>query len=74
MKRTKTRQPVDCVALKRQAQAKIYDDTKDMSPAEQIAYFRRRAESGGLGAWWKRVSNLGATPLAVHETPGKYGK
>lgn len=76
MKQKKSRQPLDCVALKRRAQAKIYADTKSLSAADQIDYFRRRAESGALGAWWKRISSLpaGASPLAVRETPGKYGK
>ena len=74
MKRIKTSQPVDCVALKRQAQAKIHADTKGMTTTEQIAYFRRRAESGALGAWWKRVSSIPVAALVVRERPGKYGK
>ena len=75
MKRNNNRkQGIDCVALKRQAQAKIYADTKDMSASEQIDYFHRRAVSSALGAWWKQVSRFADSPLAVHETPGKYGK
>jgi len=76
MKRIKSKQALDCVALKRQAQAKIYADTKGMSAAEQIGYFRRRAQSGALGGWWKRVSSLtaGASPLVVREKSGRYGK
>ncbi len=64
---------VDCVALKRRAQTKIYADTKGMSVADQIDYFRRRAESGALGAWWKRVSSITVAPLAiVREAPATY--
>jgi len=36
----------DCVEFKRQAQLRIYEKIKDMSPAEEIEYFRRQAESG----------------------------
>jgi len=67
---------IDCVALKRRAQAKIHADTKGMSAAEQIAYFHRRARSGALGTWWERVSPLiaDASPLVVREKPRKkYG-
>ena len=74
MNRTKRTPAVDCVALKRQAQAKIYADTKEMSAAEEVEYFRRRARSGALGAWWKRLSNPSNAPLAVHEKRAKYGK
>lgn len=77
MKQNKPNLPaIDCVALKRRAQAKIHADIKDMSATEQITYFRRRARSGALGAWWERVSPLttGTSPLAVREKPAKkYG-
>ena len=71
MKRRKTEKPFDCVAFKRQAQAKIYDETRALSPAEQVVYFRQRAQTGALGRWWKAVS---ATPevLAVHESTARY--
>jgi hypothetical protein len=36
----------DCVEFKRQAQLRIYERIKNMSPAEEIEYFRRQAESG----------------------------
>ncbi len=75
MKSTNNKPAVDCVALKRRAQAQIYADTKDLSVAEQIAYFRQRAESGALGAWWKQMSNLTGTALVVREKPAKkYGR
>ncbi len=38
--------PFDCVDFKRQAQLRIYEKIKNMSPAEEIEYFRRQAESG----------------------------
>jgi len=76
MKKARSKQPIDCVALKRRAQEKIHADTEHMSIAEQIDYFRRRAGSGALGAWWKRVANVtvDAPALVAREKPGRYGK
>ena len=74
MKSANNKPAVDCVALKRRAQEQIYADTKGLSVAEQIAYFRRRAAAGALGGWWKQVSRLTDTPLVVREKPAKkYG-
>ena len=76
MKRNRAKRRLNCVALKRRAQAKIYADTKQMTAAEQIEYFRRRAESGALGAWWKRVPSVVGEPpaLVVREKPRRYGR
>jgi len=45
----------DCVEFKRQAQLEIYEKIKSLSPQEEIEYFRRRAEQGPLGNWWRKV-------------------
>lgn len=45
----------DAVEFKRKAQAQIYEEIKDLSPQEEIAYFRRAAEAGSLGDWWKTM-------------------
>ena len=74
MKKITGKRGIDCVAMKRRAQAKIYGDIKGSSVADQIAYFRQRAKSGKLGAWWQQVSSLADAPLAVHEKPSRYGK
>jgi hypothetical protein len=34
----------DCVKLKRAIQAKIYEETKYMTPEEQLDYFRQAGE------------------------------
>jgi hypothetical protein len=44
----------DCIAFKRAAQLAIYEEIKNMTREEQLAYFRNRAESGPLGDWWKK--------------------
>lgn len=55
---TKSRKAFDCVRMKREAQARIYEEIKDLTPEEEIAYFRRAAETGPLGDWWQRVRQI----------------
>jgi hypothetical protein len=55
MKRRAAHKRFDCVAFKQQAQSRVYEDTREMTVAEEVEYFRRRAQSGTLGSWWKRV-------------------
>lgn len=54
MNRKKTKK-FDCVAFKRDVQAKIYEETKHLSPPGEIAYFRDRAKSGALAVWWATI-------------------
>ena len=53
MKTTRARKDFDCVEFKRQAQARIYERIKDLSPEDEIDYFRKAAEEGPLGEAWK---------------------
>lgn len=53
MKTTRAKKDFDCVEFKRQAQARIYERIKDLSPEEEIDYFRKAAEEGPLGEAWK---------------------
>lgn len=64
--KTKAKKDFDCVEFKRQAQARIYDQIKDLSPHQEIDYFRRAAEEGPLGDSWKAARNRsqrGHTPV-----------
>ncbi len=45
----------DCMAYKRQVQQRMFEVTKDMSTAEELAYYRHCAETGLLGDWWRSV-------------------
>ena len=45
----------DCVAFKRKAQDRVYEDIRGLVPEAQREYFRKQAESGPLGTWWKAV-------------------
>jgi len=53
MKTTRPKKAFDCVEFKRRAQARIYERIKDLSPEEEIDYFRKAAEEGPLGESWK---------------------
>jgi hypothetical protein len=52
---TRTEKKFDCVEFKRQAQREIYEQIKDLSPEEQIRYYRERAAAGALGEWWRTI-------------------
>ena len=45
----------DCVEFKRQAQVRIYERIKNMTPDQEIDYFRKAAETGPLGEWWRKI-------------------
>jgi hypothetical protein len=57
MKRRSPKRNFDCIGFKRKAQAEIYQETKGLSPEEEIEYFRRRAAEGPLGEWWKTLES-----------------
>jgi hypothetical protein len=59
----------DCVAMKLEIQARIHDETKDMSPHEVLAYFERRA----LDAAKLRESGQ-ANLLLMREEPENYSQ
>ena len=40
MKTKKTDQRIDCLKMKEEIQAKIYEEIKDMTPEERLAYFK----------------------------------
>ncbi len=41
---TQRKKTFDCIEMKRRAQERIYAETKDLSPQEEIEYYRKRAE------------------------------
>ena len=51
----KTTKKIDCVALKHALQAEIYEDIKDLSPAQEIAYFQARAARGPLRDFYRAL-------------------
>ncbi len=63
----------DCIAFKREVQSRIYDETKNLTPEEQIQYFRRIAEEGSLCNWWRKVKaqEWATWELQAHRLSGK---
>lgn len=68
MKATRAKKDFDRVEFKRQAQARIYERIKDLSPEDEIDYFRKAAEEGLLGEAWKA-----ARDQAQHGRPAATG-
>ncbi len=53
----KLAQSIDCLAMKDRIQQKIYEEIKDLTPEEEIAYFRRKVESGPFAEMWRRLKD-----------------
>ena len=49
----------DCMAFKREVQSKIYEEIKDLSADEELAYFRRRVEAGPFAKLWRSIRSAG---------------
>ncbi len=56
MNPTTTKKAFDCLEFKQQVQEKIYEDIKNLSLAEQIAYFQDRIENSNLRDWWQSIN------------------
>ena len=67
MKGLKTKKDFDCIDFKRKVQAEIYEEIKGLSPQQEIEYFRRRAESGPLGKWWKALEQRSETRIRAEK-------
>lgn len=63
----KTNKKFDCLTFKRKAQRRIYKKIKDLSPADEVKYFRGRAASGPFGEWWKKATEKKVKSRAVAE-------
>ena len=44
----------DCLKMKEEIQAKIYEEIKDMSASEELAYFSKKSQNSTL---WQRLIN-----------------
>jgi hypothetical protein len=52
---TKVRKTFDCVEFKRQAQERLYEETRGMTEEERAAYIQREIENSPLADFWRRV-------------------
>jgi hypothetical protein len=64
--RKQTEKDFDCIEWKRHIQAEIYQEIKNMTHEEEIAYWRRKANEGWVGKWWRSIH---AGSETVHEKP-----
>ena len=46
----------DCIEFKRAAQESIYEQIQNMTPVEEIAWFKQQVESGPYWDLWTRIS------------------
>lgn len=79
MKRRKPAKGFDCIEFKRQAQAKIYQEIKGLSPEEEMEYFRCQVAAGPFGKLWKNLETRSRaadsrTPLAAEASPHPVGR
>ncbi|MCL2131387.1 MAG: hypothetical protein FWH36_02865 [Lentimicrobiaceae bacterium] len=52
MKTGTEKKEFDCLKMKAEIQAKIYEEIKDMSAAEELAYFNEKVQNSAL---WQRL-------------------
>lgn len=55
----------DCIAYKRNAQLKIYEEIRDLTPDEEVVYFKQSIVSSSLLDWWDSLKKFGQ----VKESP-----
>ena len=53
---THKKKDFDCIEMKRNAQMKIYEAIKQMTPEEEIAYFRQSIDKSEFAKWWKSAT------------------
>ena len=45
----------DCIAFKREAQERIYNETRGLSADEEVAYYHKAVQSGTFADLWRRL-------------------
>jgi hypothetical protein len=53
----------DCIAIKREAQKQIYEETKDMTSQQQIKYFRNEVQKSRFREWWEQSNSFSGNRL-----------
>ena len=54
---TTKKKKFDCMEVKRKSQMKIYEEIKEMTPEQEIDYFRRSVNKSELAKWWKSAKS-----------------
>jgi hypothetical protein len=71
MKRRNPKKGFDCVGFKRKVQGEIYQEIKGLSVEGEIEYFRRWAEEGPLGKWWKALERRSQSTAGEDRLSGR---
>ncbi len=51
----KKKTEIEPVELKREIQAELFDETKNMTSDQKRAFYKKEAESGPLAKFWKSI-------------------
>lgn len=54
----------DCIAMKREAQTRIYEEIKNMTPQQQIEYFRNAVHTSQFSEWWNQAKSFSDNPVS----------
>ena len=54
---TTPKKEFDTIQIKRDAQERIYEAIKEMTPEEEISYFRQSIAGSKFSKWWKSTSS-----------------
>ncbi len=54
MSKLAVKKKFDCIDMKRKAQERIYRDTKDMTPKQEMEYIHKMAREGSAGKIWRK--------------------
>ena len=46
----------DCIAVKQEAQGQIYEEIKDLTPSQEIDYFRKAVRGSRFKELWESAS------------------
>lgn len=57
MKKVKSAEFVNCLEIKRQVQESIYEQTRHMTPEQEIRWYRRQVAKGPFRDWMKKTAN-----------------
>jgi|GEM_PF-2296383 len=65
--RATTEKQFDCIAIKRRAQERIFEETAGMTHSEYVAWLRSTIASGPLADWWSTLP--GRSPASERVSP-----
>jgi hypothetical protein len=72
---TKKARTFDCVAMKRELQAQLAAETAGMTWDEKVAYYHKKAMTGPLAAFWRKVDAAQSPTPPQPKRPGrKHGR